>query len=128
MIEVRNIAGKGRGIVATQDIAEGCVIELAPTAVVPIEHREIVDKTAVSQYYFVRSSDYSGGKDVLSYLVFGLTSLCNHTDDPNSYVDWVEDELGIWARLLAKRNISAGEEVTMFYTNIDEYSNATKFV
>ena len=43
------------------------------------------------------------------YLVLGLASLCNHAEDPNSYVEWIEYEVGVWSHLLAKKDIKNGE-------------------
>ncbi|MBT9317751.1 SET domain-containing protein, partial [Leptothoe spongobia] len=65
---------------------------------------------------------------VKGYFVFGLASFCNHTEEPNSYVDWVENEVGLWSHLITKKDIKQGEEVTVFYTNIDEYPDADNFV
>lgn len=62
------------------------------------------------------------------YLVFGLASFCNHAEKPNASVKWVENEIGLWSHLIAQKDIKEGEEVTLFYTNIDEYSEAEKFV
>lgn len=128
MIEVKKIAGKGRGVIATHDIAEGIVLEVAPVVVFPPEQRTIIDKTELSKYYFVRSIEYTESKNIKGYIILGLASLCNHRKEPNSYVDWIENEVGLWSHLIAKKDIKAGEEVTMFYTNIDEYSEARKFV
>ncbi|WP_088243331.1 SET domain-containing protein-lysine N-methyltransferase [Calothrix rhizosoleniae] len=128
MIEVRKIAGKGRGIIATEDIAQGSLMEVAPVVVFPAEQRIIVDKTELSQYCFVQPIEYAKSKSAKGYIIFGLASFCNHTKEPNSYVDWIENEVGIWSHLIAKKEIKAGEEITMFYTNIDEYSEAKKFV
>lgn len=128
MIEVREIVGKGRGIIATEDISQGTLLEVAPVVVFPAEQRTIVDQTELSKYYFVQPIEYAQTKSANGYIVFGLASLCNHTEEPNSYVNWIENEVGIWSHLIAKKDIKAGEEVTMFYTNINEYSEASKFV
>ena len=63
------------------------------------------------------------------YLVFGLASLCNHQEKPNAKVNWIENTIGLWSHLIENntlKDINKGEEVTLFYTNIDEY--AEKFV
>ncbi len=54
--------------------------------------------------------------------------LCNHDDDPNAIVDWIDNELGLWAKLIALRDIESGEEITVFYTNVDEYKLAYEIV
>ena len=128
MIAVKKIAGKGRGIITTEDITQGTLLEVAPVVVFPVEERAVVDKTELSKYYFVRSIEYAESKSVKGYIIFGLASLCNHREEPNSYVEWIENEVGVWSHLIAKKEIKEGEEVTMFYTNIDEYYDAKKFV
>lgn len=60
--------------------------------------------------------------------MFGLASFCNHAEKPNARVEWVENEVGLWSHLIAQKDIEVNEEVTLFYTNIDEYQQASKFV
>ena len=127
MIEVQKILGKDRGVVAKQQILKETVIEIAPVSAIPAEHLSTLDKTEVFKYYFVRPAEYDESYLFRGYLVFGLASLCNHSDRPNAEVSWVEDEVGLWCHLIAQRDIEAGEEVTLFYTNIDEYS-ISKFI
>ena len=128
MIEVKKITGKGRGIIATESIAQGSLLEVAPVIPFPAEQRAIVDKTELFKYYFVQPMEYVENEKAKGYIILGLASLCNHTEEPNSYVDWVEDKVGIWSHLIAKKDIKVGEEITMFYTNIDEYYEANNFV
>lgn len=123
MIEVRNIAGKGRGIVATQALLTGAIIEVAPVSILEAEERDIVRRTSFFKYSFVQPVEYSQDKYVKGYIVFGLASLCNHDENPNSRIDWVENEIGIWSHLIAQREIHPGEEITLRYTNLDEYSD-----
>jgi len=121
-IVLKPIAGKGRGTVAIQPIPKGTLIERAPAATFPAAEREIVDKTLLGDYYFVPPADYRPDhKFVEGHLVLGLCSISNHTQDPNARMIWTEDECGTWGELTATRDIAEGEEVTIFYTNIDEY-------
>lgn len=122
MLEVKLFSEKGRGVVATQLILEGTLIEKAPVVYFPAEQRQIIDKTEVFKYYFVVPSEYHGGQEIGGYLVFGLASFCNHSENPNTYIDWVKNETGLWANLIASQDIQAGEECALFYTNIDAYS------
>ncbi|NES70087.1 MAG: SET domain-containing protein [Okeania sp. SIO2D1] len=128
MIEVKKIPHKGRGIIATQDIPEGALLEVAPVEIFPFEPKQTIDETEIFKYYFVSPSEYSKSKNANRYLVFGLASFCNHAEKPNACVEWVENEVGLWAHLIADKDINKGEEVTLFYTNINEYSDAQKFV
>ena len=47
---------------------------------------------------------------------------------PNARVEWVENEVGLWLHLIAQKDIKGGEEVTLFYTNIDQDTDAHKFI
>ncbi len=122
MIEVKEILGKGRGIVTTQNISQGTLLEVAPVST--FTHQQIIsiNETEVFKYYFVNPLEYGKSKNVGGYLVFGLASLCNHQEKPNARVNWVENKVGLWSHLIALQDIKDGEEVTLFYTNIDEYT------
>ena len=128
MIEVKKFSSKGRGIIATQNIPKDTLIEIAPVAVIPSEQGTITNQIEVFKYYFVQPSEYEKSDKVNVYLVFGLASLCNHSENSNARVDWKEDEIGWWSHLIAQEDIKEGEEVTLFYTNIDDYADAEKFV
>jgi len=128
MIEVKKVLSKGRGIMATQDIPQGTLLEVAPVEIFPFEQKHRINETEVFKYYFVKPSEYGKSKNMNRYLVFGLASFCNHAEKPNASVKWVENEIGLWSHLIAQKDIKEGEEVTLFYTNIDEYSEAEKFV
>ncbi|AFY40141.1 nuclear protein SET [[Leptolyngbya] sp. PCC 7376] len=128
MIKVKIIPPKGRGVVATTLIAKGTLIEASPVSSFPKEQWDMIRQTSIFKYCFVRLSEYRIQKKVDGYLVFGTSTLCNHSEKPNSYIEWVENELGLWAHLIAKEDIQPNEEVSIFYANINEYSLASKFV
>ncbi|MEB3339679.1 SET domain-containing protein-lysine N-methyltransferase [Okeania sp.] len=128
MIKVQKIQNKGRGIFAVQDIPKGTLLEVAPTVILPPEQLQTLNQTKVLDYYFVQPSEYATAKKIKGYLVLGLASLCNHGEDPNSYVEWIEDEVCVWSHLITKKDIKNGEEVTLFYTNINEYPDGGTFV
>ncbi|NEO89726.1 MAG: SET domain-containing protein [Moorea sp. SIO3G5] len=130
MIEVKKISNKGRGVIATQDIPKETLIEVAPVGIFTftLEQKSIIKETEIFKYYFVDSLEDGNSEKLKGYLVFGLASLCNHGENPNTYVKWIDDEIGLWSHLIAQKDIKVGEEVTLFYTNIDEYADAYKFV
>ncbi|WP_017663493.1 SET domain-containing protein-lysine N-methyltransferase [Baaleninema simplex] len=128
MIKVQRFSNKGRGIVATKKIAKETLIEVSPVASFPPYQRDIIDKTELSPYYFVKHSEYETNKNVCGHIVFGLASLCNHSETPNAYIKWVEDEIGLWVHLIALKLIQMGDEVLIYYTNIDEYSSVCRFI
>ncbi len=75
----------------------------------PHKQLEILNNRKVLDYYFVQPLEYATSKKMKGYLVLGLASLCNHAEDPNSYVEWIEYEVGVWSHLLAKKDIKNGE-------------------
>lgn len=62
------------------------------------------------------------------HIVFGFSSLCNHSENPNACIKWTKDEIGLWAHLIALKDIQPEEEILVFYTNIDEYSLVHEFI
>ena len=56
------------------------------------------------------------------FIAFGGLTFCNHAVQPNAVVRWLTDEVGLWASLEALCDIAPDEEITLFYTNISEYS------
>jgi len=109
-------------------IKKGTLIESAPTISFSPEDREIIKKTSIFGRYFVKSDEYSREKTCNGYIVFGLISLCNHSETPNAYVKWIETDKGLWACLIAAKDIEPGEAITLYYANIDEYPNISEFV
>lgn len=117
LIGVKNFKNKGRGIVAQQDIPAKAVIERAPVLLIPARDRLAADKTIVFTYVFMWEHDtteqdlYLG--DGRAAIALGLTSLLNHSYEPNAEFIRHIDELEIEIRAL--RHIRAGEEITIDY-------------
>jgi hypothetical protein len=136
MFRLARIPGKGRGLLASTAIAAGSVIERAAAVRLAAEDRAQVDRTALFAYTFVDPEAFSdeaaeprgpaAGHDCL--LAFGSLTFCNHSAQPNAVIRWTSDDIGIWASLEALRNIAPDEEITLFYTNISEYSAADLFI
>ena len=110
-IRPTHIPGKGRGLVARQAIAPGDVIDRCPTIHLSAADCELMERSAVGDYYFAHPEDAEVG-----VVVLGLTSLCNHSEIPNAELRWLlEDGVGWIAELYALRAIAAGEEITRRY-------------
>lgn len=122
------IDGKGRGVIAGRSFAQGTVIEQAPAIEFPASQRATIDGTALFSHYFVDPAQYGKGTAVDGFIALGLSSLCNHAERPGAKVLWRRDPLGLWADLVALRDLVAGEEVTVFYTNIEEYPDRGRFL
>jgi len=127
MFRLAIIEGKGRGLLASQAIASGTIIERAPAVRLPASDRDLIERSRLFPYIFADPASFGSGQhDIL--LAFGHLTFCNHAEQPNATVRWEEDAVGPWARLEAVRDILAGSEISLFYTNISEYSAGDLFI
>jgi uncharacterized protein len=105
-VEVRRVKGKGRGIFARREIAEGEVIETCPVLVLPAEQAgDDPARHALAGYVF------EWGRGTVA-LALGYGSLYNHSYEPNACY---EDVAGRAKLFVAIRDIAAGEEITVNY-------------
>lgn len=127
MFRLAYMPGKGRGLQANRAIEAGTCLERAPAVRLSAEDRALLDRTAFFAYYFADPEKFptTGAHDAL--VAFGSLTFCNHAETPNAIVRWQEDDGGLWAVLEAIADIAAGEEITLFYTNISEYSSSDLF-
>ena len=100
MIEVRKVDGKGRGVIAVEDIPAGAVIEIAPVAPFSGELPEELSGYPIA---------WNGGQA----LVFGVAQMVNHDSNPN--VDFCCDFENLTLTLVADREIKKGEELLIDY-------------
>lgn len=103
-IEVRIVEGKGRGVFATQDFKFKDVIEVCPVVVVDCEKDE---PNPFVRYVFRWSRTKVA-------LLMGFGSLYNHAHVPNVKV--LESRAAMIAKIVATRDIKAGEELCFNYT------------
>ena len=103
----------GRGVFSREAIAEGTLIEICPVVVLPPEQLPIVHDTKLHDYYFLW-----GWEDNECAIALGYGSLYNHAYDPNAryLVDIDQDTIEI----IARRDIPAGEEITVSYNGDPE--------
>jgi hypothetical protein len=121
------VAGKGRGLLADRAIPAGTCLERAPAVRLPAQDRVLIDRTAFFPYTFADPQTF-GRTEHACLVAFGSLTFCNHSESPNAVVRWTDDAVGPWASLEAIQDISKNEEITVFYTNISEYSSAAMFV
>lgn len=62
------------------------------------------------------------------FMVFGALSFCSHSSKPNTRVAWLYHSEIVLVRLIALTSIAPGQEITMRYSNIDEYEGADSWV
>jgi hypothetical protein len=116
-LRVVQLGRRGRGVVADAPIGGGQLIERSPVILVPHGDRSAVDPTNVGSYIFMWEHG-SIGEDVYkgegrAAIALGLTSLVNHSADPNcDFVRYIE---ALAIDLFALRDIAAGEELTFDY-------------
>ncbi len=128
IIEVKEFPNKGRGVVVTKKVTKGETLERAPISSFPAEQRSKVNSTQIFEHYFVDAEQYKSSKNGPGYIVYGLISIVNHSPEPNAEVEWQLDGEEGWATLRLLKDLKDGEEVTIAYTNVDEYQNTEHWV
>jgi SET domain-containing protein len=100
-LKVRNISGKGRGVIATREFKKGELIHVSP--VILLREDEVSD--TLDQYVFQFGDRYA--------VALGLGSLLNHSANPNAVITTriSRKEIAFWAC----RSILAGDEVVHSY-------------
>lgn len=125
---VKIVPGKGRGVFAKIPFKTGDVIDRAPTWGFDDATAKLLDRTGVLEYYFVRHDRTLEAKSLTGYIVFGLSSLMNHSANPNAQRLWADEESGTWVSIVAIRDIGVDEEITHRYINVSAYPHRGKFV
>ncbi|RMF01649.1 MAG: SET domain-containing protein-lysine N-methyltransferase, partial [Bacteroidetes bacterium] len=99
---------RGRGIYTAQEIPAGSIIELCPVIVIPSRDLLAIHKTVLHDYYFL------WGTTGEAALALGYGSIYNHAATPNAdyEMEFAEQQI----RIFAKRDIAAGEEIMISYT------------
>ena len=116
-IGVGHFAGKGRGIVALQDIPAGTVIERCPVLIIPDKDRTKTNATVVFTYVYMwehgtTEQDLYTGKGRAA-IALGLSSLLNHSYAPNAVFKRLIDSLEL--ELRTSEAVPAGTEITIDY-------------
>ena len=117
VLRVVEMAGRGRAVVAAQNIRREQLVERAPVLVVEEEERAVIDASSIGAHIFMWEHG-SVGDDIYSgkgraAVVLGLASLVNHSATPNCrFVRYIEARA---LDVIALRDIAAGEEITFDY-------------
>lgn len=110
-LAVRPVPGKGRGVFAVRDLAEGEILEESQVLFLSAEDAERLEATALGEHYF-----HWDGEDDDRWrgaLALGVASLVNHSTNANAGV-WQDHERNLLI-LEALRPIAAGEEILIDY-------------
>jgi hypothetical protein len=108
VISVGPSPGKGRGVFASRAIRADEIIEEAPVIVLPAAEIEHLERTVLTDYYFLWGADEEDAA-----ILLGMCSLCNHSYEPNAVFVLRPESQTI--RFVARRDIAAGEEITTNY-------------
>ncbi|WP_426411767.1 SET domain-containing protein-lysine N-methyltransferase [Bradyrhizobium ganzhouense] len=127
-VYVKPVPKKGRGVFANISFKIGDVVERAPTWGFDASQAELLDRTGVFEYYFVRSDRHLRENRLIGYVVFGVISLMNHSSNPNTEIVWTDTASGAWASSRAIKDISVDEEITHRYTNVSAYPDTIVFI
>jgi SET domain-containing protein len=116
-IGIGHFDGKGRGVVALRDIPAGTVIERCPVLIIPEQDRAKTDETIVFTYVYMwehgtTEQDLYTGKGRAG-IALGMSSLLNHSGDPNATFTRLIDTLELELRTC--KAVRAGAEITIDY-------------
>ena len=114
-VKVIEMEIKGMGVVATEDIKVGEIIETCPVVFISKEEVEFFEKekTPLKFYYLIES-------DTNKFcLMLGYGSIYNHSITPNADVEYNYDKAERYVFFRAIKNIKTGEEI-MFDYEFDE--------
>lgn len=106
----------GWGVFASEDIIEGEVIEEVPVLTLPINKGEV--SGILLDYRFNWPQGVEWEEQVIG---LGFASLYNHSDTANAY--WVSDLDKKTFKFISNRDISAGEEILIWYGDISYWND-----
>ena len=110
-ISVRLLPGKGRGVLTTQDVAEGELLCADACVMLTAADCRKLEETSFHGHYFAHPEAEGEG-----CVVLGPTSLVNHAPEPNCRLEWEDTPHAGWVvRLRSRRPLPAGEELTIDY-------------
>ncbi len=99
---------KGRGVHCTEDIPKGALIEICHVIVLSKEDAALIHKTHLHDYYFL----WDEQKESIA-IALGYGSLYNHSSTPYAETESLIESNEL--RIIAIRDIPAGEEITFNY-------------
>ncbi len=115
-IAIADIAGKGRGIIALQNIDRHTIVELSPAIVMDAAARALLDQTKLHDYIF----EWGEGDTKLCCMAQGYVSVYNHSSLSNCEYFMDFDNETIYIKTM--RPITKGEELTINYNG--DWDNA----
>ena len=120
---LQHTATKGRGLFCTSDIKAGERLEVTPAIIMNDKESPDIEDTILADYVFKIGKmskwlrKHAGVKkiDDVNCVVMGITSYCNHDENPNAEVLWDEENGSLLYILEATRFIPKHTEICTSY-------------
>lgn len=109
-IKIEEIAGKGRGVIATEDIKSGETIEVCPVIFISEAEASFIKNSEVLKFYCLEETSVKK-----SCVMFGYGSIYNHSENPNADIEYNEKKPENYLTFKAIKDIKAGEEILFDY-------------
>ncbi len=120
---LKETRARGRGLFCTSKIRKGEELEATPAIILTEDMTKNVDKTILGNYVF-KVGDISkklqkrvGIKTLekTSCVIMGITSFCNHDENPNAVVVWEQRGGTLYHVLQATNDIPKDTEICTSY-------------
>lgn len=110
-IKIVDIQGKGRGVIATEDIKNGEIIEICPIIFISKKETKFFEKekTVLKYYYLIQTGINK------FCIMLGYGSLYNHSLTANAGIYYNLKTAENFLQFKAIKNINAGEEIVFNY-------------
>lgn len=105
--------GRGRGVFTAVTIPAGSLIEICPVIILPPADLARIHETHLHDYYFLWGNEGAGA------IALGFGSLYNHARVANADYEMQFEDLAI--QILSTKEIAAGNEITINYTDGDTF-------
>ena len=110
-IKLVDIQGKGRGVIATQDIKKDEIIEYCPIIFLSDKEVDFLEnKSDILKFYYLWQCTINK-----HCLMLGYGSLYNHSLNPNADIDYNTEKSENHLLFQAIKDIKAGEEIVYDY-------------
>ena len=108
MVFLKQITGKGRGVMAAIDLAAHTLIETAPVIVMEAKDRLLLDQTLLHDYIFEW-----GESKTQCCMALGLVPMYNHSNESNCeyFMNYADETIDV----KTMQDVKAGEELTINY-------------
>lgn len=110
-IKVLQIKGRGRGVVATQKIYSGEIIEYCPIIFLSDTEIDFMDnRSDILKFYYLLQPETKK-----HCLMLGYGSLYNHSNNPNAEIDYDTQNSQDFLYFRALKDIEPDEEIVFDY-------------